>query len=930
MTRFGVLGPIQLYDAGQARAVGAGIRRTLLAVLLSKAGVAVSRDVLLEAAWPSVRPSQATVRWHVHQLRQLLGDSSQLLRTPGGYLLQVQPEEVDASRFERSLARGRELIAAGDAETAAVVLTEALELWRGPAYDGLTDVELLRDEAGRLAEARLAALELRIEAELSLGRHTALVAELTALVAEHPLHEGFRAQLMLGLYRSGRTADALAAYRTGRAVIADELGLDPGERLRELEQAILVADPALSSTGEIRVLPVPAELPPDVLDLAGRTAELDAICAQLTKADGALPAVAIHGPGGVGKSALAMKAAHRVRSAFPDGQLYADLRGATPGVESLAPEDVLRRFLRSLGQTDDQIPASLDEAAARFRSLTSGRRVLVLLDDVVDAAQVRQLTPGGGGSAWLMTSRAPLSSLDGVSHQHLEAMAEQDALSLLDGLAGGGRVAAEPLAAAEVVRLCGRLPLALRIAGARLAGRPDWRVADLATRLADGERRLDELKDGDLSVRASISVGRQSLGGDRAGRMADRIFWTLPALEIPEVDEHLIGALVGATADDVRPGLDRLVLARLVEVRMPVRYGMHDLVRLYASEVGDRELSAEARAAAIRRTGHACLATLRVAAGLIATKPVGPWLTSGPTEALWSAVPLGSLEEAIAWVDAERGNLVAIAGELSEPAVVVGLAAAARQPFASRGWHAEAQRLGRLAVKAAKGLDDAELVGTAGCVLGSALIATRPAEAVQHLLAARDLFAATGDSLREARVCDALAHAVVMCGRPVEAEQYLLRSIELNHAAGESQSEAANLTNLGIVLLHQGRHEESRAKHEAALVLRRGKGDTRGIGLSLANLGQLDLATDQPLSAVGRLAEAIEFLADWPNRLGLGRLLWDLSTAYQQVGRVDRALEQRERSLRVLVDQGLLTPEQLKTLLGKADPAMPEAYRRFA
>ncbi|MFI7065442.1 BTAD domain-containing putative transcriptional regulator [Kribbella sp. NPDC050124] len=922
--RYRVLGPIAVDDGDRTQVIDAGIRRTLLALLLSRAGSVVSRDILVDAAWQDARPTQGTIRWHMHALRRLLGAGDELTSTADGYVLHIAPDQLDANRFESLLAEGRER--ADEPERAAAVLSDALGLWRGSAYEGLAEVSSLRDEADRLTEARLLALELRIEADLALGRHPALVPELTVAVAENPLHEGFRAQLMLSLYRGGRTADALATYRSGRELLAEELGLDPGERLRELEHAILVADPALSPGGEIRALRTPAELPPDVVDLAGRSTELERISAVLRSSQ-RLPIVAVHGQGGVGKSALAIKAGHRVRDEFPDGQLYADLRGATPGAVPLTPLAVLRRFLRSLGVPDDQVPSDIDEAAARFRSLTAGRRLLVLLDDAVDAAQVRRLTPGGG--AVLVTSRMPMGSLDGALQWQLDALAEEDALALLDELAGAGRVAAEPEAAAQVVGLCGRLPLAIRIAGARLAARPDWRVADLAGRLAVGERRLDELSDADLSVRASISVGRQSLGSGRTGRLADRIFRMLPLLNLTDLDDYAIGALIDARPGDTQDGLDRLVLARLVEVRASGRYGMHDLVRLYASEVAGG-LSTEVRAAAIRRTGHAYLATLRAASSLHATTASRLWLTSGASELTWDPASLADRDAASSWVDAERENLVAVAALQDDPAVVVGFAAAAHSSFASRGWHSEALRLGRLALDAAEEAGEPILVATAAHAWGSAQIAHRPSAAVEPLQTARDQFAVLGDKLREARVCATLSHALVMSGRPRQAEQELTRSAGLNHAIGEPGVEAVDLTNLGIVLHHQGRLAEARARHHEALKLRQQLGHVTGQGISMANLGQIALDAGEPRQAAQWLTDAIDLLAGWPNELGLGRLLWDLSTAYRLIGLANRALAERERSLEVLAGYDLLTSEQVAALLVEPEPSMPAPYRRFA
>ena len=347
---------------------------------------------------------------------------------------------------------------------------------------------------------------------------------------------------MLALYRSGRQAEALEVYREGRRLLVEELGLEPGPDLQRLQRAILTGDPDLdppaAATGGVGVAapePVPRQLPPDVASFTGREPELVQLDRALAAAgrDGPVVISAIEGTGGIGKSALAVHAAHRLAGRFPDGQLYVDLHGATAGLQPLAPLEVLGRFLRTLGAEPAAVPADLEEASAAFRSRVAGRRLLVVLDNAVDAAQVRPLLPAAAGCGVLVTSRQLLASLDGATHLHLDILPAGDATQLLGRVAGEQRVAAEPQAAAEVARLCGYLPLALRIAGARLAARPGWPLAALAERLADAQRRLDELEVAEAGVRASYDVSYRQLqaSSEALDRAAAEAFGLLGVLD---------------------------------------------------------------------------------------------------------------------------------------------------------------------------------------------------------------------------------------------------------------------------------------------------------------------------------------------------------------------------------------------------------------
>jgi DNA-binding SARP family transcriptional activator len=487
---FRLLGPIEVWAAGRRVPVSSAQQRTLLAVLLLHANRVVPTERLVELLWGTAPPrtARSVVQVQVSGLRRLLraepGADRLVFRWPG-YLLRVEPGELDLEEFLRLTEQGREALGAGDAGTASRALSDALALWRGAAFKDL-DLPSLRERAARLEERRLSALEDRIDASLRLGRHAELVGELRTLTAAWPLQERLHGQLMLALHRVGDAADAAAVYRAFRERLVEQLGIEPSAALQRLYQELLSAGPAV----------VPRQLPPDIASFTGREAELARIERALLAAGGATgpPLGAIEGPAGIGKSALAIHAAHRLAGHFPDGQLYVDLQGARMGLRPLAPLEVLGRFLRALGMRPGAIPGELEEAAAAFRSRVAGRRLLLVLDNARDLGQVAPLLPEAAGCAVLVTSRRKLAGLESACRVRLAVLGRRTALALLGRLAGGERVAAEPEAAAEVARCCGDLPLALRIAGARLAARPRWPVRALAERLADERRRLDELE----------------------------------------------------------------------------------------------------------------------------------------------------------------------------------------------------------------------------------------------------------------------------------------------------------------------------------------------------------------------------------------------------------------------------------------------------
>lgn len=600
--RLNVLGPLTLEVGGEPVSLPSGMRRRLLGVLACQADRAVPVDRLVETLWEEPPASaRENLRQYVFHLRRALGDPRRLPRDHRGYRLVLHEEELDAWRFESLVAAADPPLAAGDTRTAEELLRRALGLWRGDAYEGLAHLEPVRRSAVRLEEARLLATERVIEIGLARGEHERLVPQLAALVTRHPFRERLRGQYMLALYRAGRQAEALETYRQCRNLLAADLGLTPGSELRRLEQAILARDPSLDAPVRDAVAlgpAVPAELPADVTVFTGRAAEVELLCGLLTREDrDTVPIAAISGPGGVGKSALATHVGHRVAAHYPDGQIHLDLHGASPDRNPLDAATALSRLLRSLGVPGDRVPAHVEEAAARFRSLTRGRRLLIVLDNARDAAQVRPLLPASPTCGLLITCRRRLLGIDGVHPVPLAALGMRESLDLLRGVLGESRMDAEPQAAAELAAHCGGLPLALRIVAARLRHRPELKLADLVRQLSRG--RLDGLAADDVAVRTCLMVSHRQLDGAQR-----RLFRRIGLLGSAEFPGWVAAALLDEDAAVADRLLGDLVEAHLLEPsgrgRTGPRYRMHDLIHLLAGELAAQE-AARTREAALDR-----------------------------------------------------------------------------------------------------------------------------------------------------------------------------------------------------------------------------------------------------------------------------------------------------------------------------------------
>jgi DNA-binding SARP family transcriptional activator len=670
---FGLLGPLVVRRGTVPVPVASRKQRVVLAALLLRAGRPVTMDDLAEALWGCEPPpsARATIQNYVMRLRRILAcpGPAVILTQPDGYLISAGAGDLDVSRFERLLAEARAAARKQSWEAAAARAGEALALWRGePLAEGGSEFLALR-EGPWLAEMRLQAVEARIEAELHLGLEAEVVAELRHLVVAHPLRERLHAQLMLALHRCGRRAEALAAYQDARRVLVRQLGAEPGNELRELHQRMLSDDPALDVPGDpgqaatpTSARPaMPRELPGAAASFVGRTAELAALTRLLERGGGAAPGAVvisvIGGTAGVGKTALAVQWAHSVAGRFPDGQLYVNLRGYDPGQPVLASA-ALAGFLRALGVPGRDIPVAEDERAARYRSLLAGRRVLVVLDNAASEEQARPLLPGARGCAAVVTSRDALAGLvarDGALRLELDLLPPGDAVGLLRALIGA-RVDAEPEPAAALAAQCARLPLALRLAAQLGQARPAASLAGLAGELADQQRRLDLLDAGGdprTAVRAVLSWSYRHL--DAATASGFRLLGLHPG---PDLDLRAAAALTGLAPGQAARLLGRLAQAHLIQPARPGRYGMHDLLRAYATEQATCQDSERERRAALTRLSDHYQRDNAAAAGIPA--PAAGQPAEGRRKPSRTAHVL-TAETAHAWLDVGRSSLAAVA-----------------------------------------------------------------------------------------------------------------------------------------------------------------------------------------------------------------------------------------------------------------------------
>nr|WP_052478808.1 BTAD domain-containing putative transcriptional regulator [Kibdelosporangium sp. MJ126-NF4]CEL20729.1 transcriptional regulator, SARP family [Kibdelosporangium sp. MJ126-NF4]CTQ89642.1 transcriptional regulator, SARP family [Kibdelosporangium sp. MJ126-NF4] len=796
--RFRLLGVLEIDGVP----IAADKQRTVLAMLLVNAGRTVPVRTLITEVWGEWPPRSAApnLRGYVMRLRRSLSCEDMLVTSRSGYRLDIGPDDFDVPRFEKLAAAGRRALAQSDLDAAALAFDEAVNLWRGPVAEDVPLGPVLSETAARLTEQYLAVIEDYVEVELAGGRHAEVTARLRGWIRLHPLREKLHSQLVLALYRSGDVPGALEAYQLARRVLADELGIDPGPELSRLHEQVLRRDPALSPARQEQV--VPRQLPPEPAVFVGRQPEIE-----WASAGGV---VALHGPGGVGKSTLALKAAHAVADRYPDGQLYVDLQGSSPGLRPLDPAEVIGRFLRALGVPPGELTVEPGEAAARYQSLLASRTMLVVLDNAADAAQVTPLLPANRDCAVVVTSRVALTTVD-ARQVPVGVLDDRESVRLLGKLAGDERVLAQRGAAADITRWCGGHPLALRIAGARLASRPDWTLAQFGARLADRRRRLDELRVADLGVRACFSVGYESLGADATAELAARAFRLLGVLGVPEVGVELMAVLLDMDGPSAEHALDRLVEVRLLEPVTGGRFRTHDLLRLYAAE-----LAAEA-------------------------DPIGARTYALQRALDWYREMCASAE--VEQFDAEMPCLVAVATQAAdrEPAIArftIDLVTEVRARATKRSHWRELATLARLALDVARRDNDSR--GEAAALAVHCTIecrAGRIESAREGMTRALEIWRELGDREGEGLAVHNLGWLSMWTRDLRRAHDYFTESIAL---LAEQRSAKVLIAqhNLGEVLLRLGKHTEAVDCLRECLAMRRRFDDLIGESITLVALGR--------------------------------------------------------------------------------------------
>jgi DNA-binding SARP family transcriptional activator len=887
--RFGVLGPLRVEVGGRVEPIASSRQRAVLTLLLMSANQTVPTARLIDSVW-GAHPAgsvQNMVHTYVWRLRTLLDEDGdrRLVTGTGGYLLRVEPGELDSAVFGQAVRDGRAALAAGRPADAAALLGPALELWRGEPFADVTlhggDQEAERE---RLAELRLTALEERGEAELSLGRHEALIGRLRTLADEHPLRERFTAQLMLACHRAGRTGDALAAFERARAVLAAELGLDPGRGLLDLRQRILRADPALAGTPAARppaARAVPRQLPAVAGQFAGRAAQLaalDALLAGPAEHGAAAVISAIDGTAGIGKTSLALHWGHRNLAAFPDGQLYVNLRGFAHDNRPLDPAEAVRGLLDALGVPPERVPGGLTAQAALYRSMVADKRMLVVLDNARDADQVRPLLPGSPACTVLVTSRIPLTGLvvaEGARPLTLDLLTAEESRDLLVQRLGPRRVAAQRAAADALVGLCARLPLALGIVAARAQANPGLGLDALAERLRHVRGRLDALYVGDASTdpRAVFSWSYQQLTAPAA-----RLFRLAGLHPGPDFTAQACASLAGLTPDRVRPLLDELTTANLISEPVPGRHACHDLLRAYADELA-REHDAQAdRQAAVHRTLDYYLHTAHAAARL-ATPARSP-IPLDPARP--DARPAGFEDEqrALAWLEAQRPVLLAAADQaLSEgferhacllPWVLANF-------LDQRGYWHDYFAAQSVSLAAARKLDDLPEQARALRFLGSAHARLGAHDdAHENLRQALDLHVELDDTLGRAHTELALGSVYNRQGRHRDSLGHVRRALALYEEAGHRSGQADTLNALGWLHSQLDDHDQALIHCRRALDLHRQLGDRFGQAHTADSLGY----------AHHRLGRYPEALACYHDALGLYRQIGDPYSQATTLGRI--------------------------------------------
>nr|WP_281356557.1 AfsR/SARP family transcriptional regulator [Amycolatopsis anabasis] len=914
---FRILGPTEVSGSSGRTQLRGSRQSSLLAALILQANRVVSVEQLLEAVFGENQAGPATIHTYVSRIRRALnevepGGGERIVTRPTGYLLRIEPGELDLEVFRAHVERGRRDAAAGRWEQASEEYEKGLKLWRDSALVDVSSVSLHRNEVPRLTEERLTAVERRIGVDLELGRHEDLIGELRVLTADNPFREQYWAQLMLALYRSGRAAEALDVYQQVRTLRVDELGIDPGPELQRLHQAILANDPALDAPAAatpaaapvtappVQPLPAPAQLPPDLVGFVGRESIIDRVTELLSaEPREAPPVVVFAGLPGIGKTTLAQRVAHKLRDRFPDGQLYVNLRGYSRAAP-VTPTEVLTRFLRALGVSSDFIPLDLDEQAALYRSILADKRMLVVLDNANSADHVRPLIPAGAHCAVLVTSRDDLrglTALQGASRINLDVLEPDAAVSLLATVVGDERVPADPEAAAELARLCGHLPLALRIAAANLSSRPYLEIRAYVAELRDANHRLAKLAiqgDEQAAVRVAFDLSYAALKPDEA-----TLFRYLGLVPGPDFTVYTAAALFDTSVEFVQPLLGHLRVANLVQDCGPGRFQFHDLLRHYAIQQGEAMDSEEIREAAIRR-----LYSLYLGAAVTATKLIEPNRDQPepPPDMVQVELPeLANAADSKAWVDAEYVDLKAAlthAAEHGPYGYGWRMAYAMAAPLVVSTRFTEWVLTTQIGLKAALRSDEPQAEPVMHTALGFAYLTSgRQGLAIEQLNQALRGGAEFGNPEYEEGCRYTLGLANLWTGRLTEAAESLNAALELCRRHGLEDQEADAIHGVGITHRYLGELDTALRWLSESVEVGRDRGGPYTQGVRLFGLGMAYRDLGRFSDALDTLTETSRIFQRLGNAFGESRGLNGLSSVYRELGRLETAHDTARRAL---------------------------------
>ncbi|MGX7673340.1 tetratricopeptide repeat protein [Plantactinospora sp. DSM 117369] len=926
-----VLGQVQIQVADRVVAVGPPQQCAVLAALAIDAGRPMSVDVLVDRVWGPVAPPGArrTLHTYVTRIRRLLERSDTadnrserlVLRTAAGYVLDIDRLRVDLHRFRDLVARARESRCAGDRR--AAMLREALDLWRGEPLTGLTGrwVERTRE---RCRQQYLDAVLAWAQAELQVGNPTVVVGPLTDLLDEYPLVEPLTAALMRALHATGRDAEALDRYAATRQRLADDLGVDPGAALRGLHVAILRGELDRAAPAPLAVAApdrrVPAQLPPDVYGFAGRSNELDQLDTILDAAAEQPTAVvisALSGTAGVGKTALAVHWAHRVADRFGDGQLYVNLRGFDPGGSVMNPAEAVRGFLDAFAVPPQQIPAGLDAQIGLYRSLLAGRRVLVVLDNVRDADQVRPLLPGAPGCLVVVTSRNQLSGLvaaEGARPIALDLLSVDEARQLLTRRLGAARVAVELPAVDEIIARCARLPLALAIVAARAAIDPRLPLATLAGELRDARGSLDAFAGADAAIdaRSVFSWSYRALSPGAA-----RLFRLLGVHPGPDIGLPAAASLGGSPPAHVGPLLAELTRAHLVAKQAPGRFAFHDLLRAYAAELAHALDDEDDRNAAVHRVLDHYLHTAHRAARLL--DPHRDLITLADVHPGTTAEELVDEAGATAWFNAEHAVLL----EVVRLAAQAGFGTHTWQltwtltDFFDRGGHWQDQITAHTAaLAAARRL--ANRTGQAYAHRGLARAYARQGredDAYTHYREALALFRELGDHTGQAYTHRGLAWVYEQKGRCGEALRHAQRALDLYRTAGHRGGQARALNSVGWFHTLLGDHQQALTHCQQAIVLHQEIGDRPGEADTWDSLGYAHHQLGDHHQAAACYQHALDLIRSFGDRYSEAAVLNHLGDTRRAAGDIDESRRIWQRTLDILDQLGHPEAEQVRAKL---------------